>query len=73
MESTLKNRYRIIFYRICMINPPHTKKFIPGIGSIKEEWSWCWDNLQYLKVCIMDHIEFNRAAENLIKYIKIKK
>lgn len=56
-----------------MINPPHTKKFISGLGSIKEEWSWCWDHLQYLKICVIDNKEFNRASEPLLKYIKSKK
>jgi len=56
-----------------MINPPHTKIYISGLGAIREEWSWCWDHLKYLKICVIDRKDFALAAEPLIKYIKSKK
>lgn len=68
MGLTLRNKHYNLFKTIAYINPGFKKIFIPDIGIIRDEWAWCEDNLNMIKISI-DVNDINTFKEIRLKFL----
>lgn len=75
MARILKSKYLGIWKEICLINPGHGDVYVPGLGMIRSEWTWCWQHLVTLRCAsdIEDEEHFNEAGIKLLTYIRYRR
>ena len=64
--------YHIITYRMVILNPPHTKAFVPGIGKMESEFDFCEKIIEMLLLACANGFPIHEFADPLIRYIRWK-
>ena len=75
MAHTLRSKYIRIAREAILLNPGHGDVYISGLGMITQEWAWCAELIQILRIAsdIEDEEHFNEAGIKLLTYIRYRR